>query len=53
MEKTPPPPPSTSKKPTTDSGVQTNTERPTKLALNEAQLAHFRKLRNIKDKAMR
>ena len=45
--------PSTSKKPTTDSGVQTNTERPTKLALDETQLAHFRKLRNIKDKAMR
>ena len=50
MEKTPRLLP---KKPTTDSDVQTNTERPTKLALNEAQLAHFRKLRNIKDKGMR
>ena len=44
--------PSTSKN-TTDSGVQSNTDKPTKFALIETQLAYFIKLRSIKDKAMR
>ena len=40
------------RKDTTESGVQTRIEKPAKLALNEKQLAYFRRPINIRDKVM-